>query len=55
MNLKAIMLSKRSQFQKVTYDMIPFMTFQKTKLWGWSRDQWLPGLMGGGKGDYKDV
>ena len=35
--------------------MNTFMTFQETKLWGWKKDQWLPGFMGGRKGDYNAV
>ena len=35
--------------------MNTFMTSQETKQWGWKKDQWLPGIMGGGKGDYKAV
>lgn len=43
MNLIRIMMSERSQSQKVTYCIIPLIWLPgKTKLWRWRRDQWLP-------------
>lgn len=45
--------SERSQFKKVTYCMIPFVTFWKTKLWGQKIDQWLPRVTGRTKSEYK--
>lgn len=53
MNLKG-MLNERSHFQKVTYNSI-YDFLIEDELWGWKRDQELPGLMDRGNGEYKGV
>ena len=51
MNLKNIMLSERTQTQKVTYCMVPFIrNVQNKQLHGQKEDKGLPGAGEAGNG-----
>lgn len=49
-NLKNMMLNARSQSQKVTYSVVPFIQHLEKTKHGQSKDQWLTGGWARGEG-----